>query len=67
MATTRKIENRDLWSAIRGIGMYRMDRSELAALIEHHTNCENPNSKLFASCVIAEAARQVLFTKPRNS
>ncbi len=50
---TRPIANDDLWSAIRGLGMARMTRDELTALAAEHT----PNP-LFASRVIAEAARQ---------
>jgi hypothetical protein len=55
----RPITNDDLWSAIRGLGMYRMERAELTALVEHHGNVD-----LFASRVIAEAARQVLAARP---
>lgn len=51
----RNITNADLWSAIRGLGMYRMDETMLRSLFRRHTG--NP---LFASQVIAQAAAQVL-------
>lgn len=54
----RKPDNSDLWAAIRGLGMYRMDKEELEALIKEHGG--NP---LFASQVIAEAARQVIASR----
>jgi len=51
----RDFTNDDLHSAIRGLGMWGMSVDELDALVRHH-ECNT----LFASCVIAEAARQVL-------
>jgi hypothetical protein len=51
----RKITNDDLWSAIRGLGMYSMSANELVALTEDHST-----NKLFASQVIAAAAYQVI-------
>jgi len=54
----RPIQNDDLWAAIRGLGMYRLTRDELSALIEQHKD-----ATLFAGKVIAEAARQVLSTR----
>jgi len=53
--THRDITNDDLHSAIRGLGMWGMSVDELDALIEAHVT-----QTLFASRVIAEAARQVL-------
>lgn len=50
---SRKITNDDLWSAIRGIGMYRMTRGELTDLIARHNKIP-----AFASRVIVEAAQQ---------
>lgn len=58
---TRSIDNSDLWSAIRGIGMHRMTREELIAL-----DAEHKNNPLFASQVISKAALQVLASKPRD-
>lgn len=54
----RKITDDDLWSAIRGLGMYNMTANELVELTEEHS----PN-KLFAGQVIAAAAYQVLASK----
>jgi hypothetical protein len=56
--SVRDISNSDLWSAIRALGMYGMSRDELQVLADHHER--NP---LFASKVIATAARQVAATK----
>jgi hypothetical protein len=59
--TDRKIEAGDLWAAVRGLGMYRMTRGELLTLAAEHAS--NP---MFASRVIAEAARQVAATKGKE-
>lgn len=59
----RKIENDDLWSAIRGLSMYRMTREELKDLIANHEPLCAVGRDAFASAVIVEAARQVLATK----
>ena len=55
---SRDITNDDLWSAIRGLGMYRKSNEELQALIAEHKD-----SGMFAGRVIAGAARQVLAAK----
>lgn len=54
----RPIKNSDLWAAIRGLGLYRRSREELRATVAQHAA-----SPLFASRVIAEAARQVLASR----
>lgn len=59
MAAMRRIENSDLWAAIRGLGMYRMSYRELEQLRYGHAHPDKP----FASQVIAEAARQVMASK----
>lgn len=59
VANARKPSNDDLWSAIRGIGMYRMDTTELEALMAAHAGDDRP----FASRVIHEAARQVIASR----
>lgn len=51
--TTRAVTNDDLWSAIRGLQMYRKTSPELRELARGA-------SDQFASKVIAEAARQIL-------
>lgn len=58
MTTVREIATRDVWAAVRGLGMYRMSRMELLALAKEHA--DNP---LFASQVIHSAALQVAATK----
>jgi hypothetical protein len=58
MTTNRPITNADLWAAIRGLGMGRMDKDELLKLAADHAD-----KPLFASQVIAEAARQVAATR----
>jgi hypothetical protein len=63
MDNTRDITNSDLWSAIRGLGMYGMTRDELIALAVEHERLSNVGRDAFASRVIAEAARQVAATK----
>lgn len=50
----RQITGDDLWSAIRGLGMFKMTDAELEQLRDEHT----PKA-LFASQVIAKAATQV--------
>lgn len=55
----RAVTNDDLWAAIRGIGMWSMSRGELIALRQQHVGMVD----VFASRVIAEAARQVLETR----
>lgn len=57
----RNITNADLWSAIRGLGMYRMDETMLRSLYRRHTA-----TPLFASQVIAQAAAQVLATRTKR-
>jgi len=54
----RASTNDDLWSAIRGLGMFSKSVDRLIALYNEHK--DNPN---FASKVIAEAAKQVAITK----
>lgn len=54
----RKIENSDIWAAARGLRMFSSAPSELHALVRQHAQNE-----LFASQVIAEAARQALAVK----
>ncbi len=54
----RLITNDDLWAAIRGLGMARMTREELAALATEHA----PNP-LFASQVIARAVQQYMIIR----
>jgi hypothetical protein len=54
----RALTNDDLWSAIRGLGMFSKSVDQLIALYNEHK--DNPN---FASKVIAEAAKQVAITK----
>ena len=49
----RAITSDDLWSAIRGLGLYKMSKEELTKLMDAHAD-----SGLFASKVIFEAARQ---------
>jgi hypothetical protein len=56
--SVREINNYDLWAAIRALGMYGMSREELQALADNHEH-----DPLFASRVIATAARQVAATK----
>jgi hypothetical protein len=55
----RDVNNYDLWSAIRGLGMYGMSRDALQVLADRHERIP-----LFASKVIAMAARQVASTEP---
>lgn len=57
----RAIHNDDLWAAIRGHAMFRMDNWELRDLRQRHIG-----NDLFASRVIAEAARQVLEIRARG-
>jgi hypothetical protein len=57
----RAITNDDLWSAIRGLGLFSKMRHELNEIRDRHAS--NP---LFASQVIAEAARQVIAVKWRR-
>jgi hypothetical protein len=57
--TDRAITNADLWAAIRGLEMTRKRDNELRELIAQHTK---PGA-LFASKVIAEAARQTIVGK----
>lgn len=50
----RQVENSDLWSAIRGLGLFGKSDEELQDLITEHKD-----QPAFASQVIVEAARQV--------
>ena len=52
--TTRVIENSDLWSAIRGLGLTSKTNAELDEIVAVHAH-----NIAFASCVIVKAARQV--------
>lgn len=54
----RVYDNSDLNAAARGVGMWRMSVDELIALHNEHKDKE-----MFASKVIAEAARQVAISK----
>lgn len=54
----RALTNDDLWSAVRGLGMFRKSIDELITLYNEHKGKE-----AFASKVIAEAAKQVAVTK----
>lgn len=58
----RLVTNDDLWSAIRGLGMWSMERGELVSLRQLHVG----NTEVFASRVISEAARQVLEARART-
>lgn len=58
----REITNDDLWSAIRGIGMYGMTKAELLTLMHQHSVAFKRDG-MFASAVIAKAAQQVAATK----
>lgn len=51
----RAVTNDDLWSVIRGLEMSSMSNDELREMRQRHVGIQ-----LFASRVIAEAARQVL-------
>ena len=53
---TRAVTNADLWAAIRGNAMFGLSNAELIELRQRHVG----NTEMFASRVIAEAARQVL-------
>ncbi|HEX5315501.1 MAG TPA: hypothetical protein VFX22_02525 [Candidatus Kapabacteria bacterium] len=54
MTNIRRIDNSDIWAAVRGLGMYAMSKDQLLRLADSHK--DNP---LFASRVIETAARQV--------
>jgi hypothetical protein len=54
----RALTNDDLWSAVRGLGMFRKNTDQLIYLYNEHKDKE-----AFASKVIAEAAKQVAITK----
>lgn len=57
MNQTFDFTNDDLWAAVRGLRMNSMTVAELDRLVEQHRR-----SPLFASRVIAEAARQMRVT-----